>query len=88
MLQRENSESRGGILGDDMGLGKTPQSIGLMMLNQPKEDDERKSTLILVPRGMALLTRESALCFITKSYDLQASFNNGRTKLNITAADG
>ena len=52
MLQRELSDSRGGILGDDMGLGKTIQAIGMVMLNQAKKAGDRRPTLILVPTSV------------------------------------
>ncbi|RDB23958.1 putative ATP-dependent helicase C23E6.02 [Hypsizygus marmoreus] len=52
MLAKEESSDRGGILADDMGLGKTVQMIATMVKNQPKETDEHKTTLIIVPAAL------------------------------------
>ncbi|KAF7297138.1 SNF2 family DNA-dependent ATPase [Mycena indigotica] len=52
MLKRERGHDRGGILGDDMGLGKTVQMIATMVMNLPKDDDEHRTTLIVVPAAL------------------------------------
>lgn len=53
MLNQEKVKTkiRGGILADEMGLGKTVQTISLILLNQAKEDDDEKATLVLAPVG-------------------------------------
>ncbi|KAF9007048.1 SNF2 family DNA-dependent ATPase [Cyathus striatus] len=52
MLEKEKSSDRGGILADDMGLGKTVQMIGTMAMNMPTDDDDCKTTLIVVPAAL------------------------------------
>lgn len=49
--EKVRTKIKGGILADDMGLGKTVQTISLIHLNQAKEDDDEKATLILAPNG-------------------------------------
>lgn len=53
MLNQEKVKTniRGGILADEMGLGKTVQTISLILLNQAKEGDDEKATLVLAPLG-------------------------------------
>ncbi|KAJ7762016.1 SNF2 family DNA-dependent ATPase [Mycena maculata] len=52
MLKRERSPDKGGILADDMGLGKTVQMIATMAMNLPSEDEEARTTLIVVPAAL------------------------------------
>ncbi|KAF9040113.1 SNF2 family N-terminal domain-containing protein [Panaeolus papilionaceus] len=52
MLEKEHSADRGGILADDMGLGKTVQMIATMAMNQPKGDDDVRTTLVVVPAAL------------------------------------
>ncbi|KAF8064022.1 SNF2 family DNA-dependent ATPase [Lyophyllum atratum] len=52
MLAKEESSDKGGILADDMGLGKTVQMIATMVKNQPRMDDEHRTTLIIVPAAL------------------------------------
>lgn len=46
MVEQENSDSYGGILGDEMGLGKTVQAIATMTLNE-STDPKEKTTLVV-----------------------------------------
>ncbi|KAJ7131709.1 SNF2 family DNA-dependent ATPase [Mycena crocata] len=52
MLKREASHDKGGILADDMGLGKTVQMIATMAMNLPSDDEEFRTTLIVVPAAL------------------------------------
>ncbi|KAF7320877.1 SNF2 family DNA-dependent ATPase [Mycena chlorophos] len=52
MLKRERGSDKGGILADDMGLGKTVQMIATMVMNLPKDEDEHRTTLIVVPAAL------------------------------------
>lgn len=53
MLDKEQSNDKGGILADDMGLGKTVQMIATMLLHMPHIDSEDcRSTLIVVPAAL------------------------------------
>ncbi|KAJ6615353.1 SNF2 family N-terminal domain-containing protein [Mycena sp. CBHHK59/15] len=52
MLKRERSHDKGGILADDMGLGKTVQMIATMAMNLPADDEECRTTLIVVPAAL------------------------------------
>jgi DNA repair protein RAD16 len=45
MMQQEQTEYRGGLLGDEMGMGKTIQAVSLIMSDFPQRDP----TLVLVP---------------------------------------
>lgn len=56
--QERNSPHKGGILADDMGLGKTVQMIATMVHNQPTEEDEHRSILIVVPAALLLQWKE------------------------------
>ena len=56
--QERNSPHKGGILADDMGLGKTVQMIATMVFNQPTEEDEHRSILIVVPAALLLQWKE------------------------------
>ncbi|KAI0640983.1 SNF2 family N-terminal domain-containing protein [Trametes meyenii] len=49
--QERRSTHKGGILADDMGLGKTVQMIATMVINQPTDEDNR-TTLIVVPAAL------------------------------------
>jgi SNF2 family DNA or RNA helicase len=37
---------------DEMGLGKTVQMIATMIMNPPKPDSDRRTTLIVVPAAL------------------------------------
>ncbi|KNE59641.1 hypothetical protein AMAG_03894 [Allomyces macrogynus ATCC 38327] len=53
MIEREQSEAKGGILADDMGLGKTVQAIALMLATRnsvPK--GKPKTTLVVAPLAL------------------------------------
>ncbi|KNE61326.1 hypothetical protein AMAG_07063 [Allomyces macrogynus ATCC 38327] len=53
MIEREQSEAKGGILADDMGLGKTAQAIALMLATRnsvPK--GKPKTTLVVAPLAL------------------------------------
>ncbi|CAK5270957.1 unnamed protein product [Mycena citricolor] len=52
MLQKEKGPDKGGILADDMGLGKTVQMIATMVMNVPAEDEQTRTTLIVVPAAL------------------------------------
>nr|VWO96010.1 Alcohol dehydrogenase [Ganoderma boninense] len=56
--QERNSPHKGGILADDMGLGKTVQMIATMVFNQPTEEDDHRSILIVVPAALLLQWKE------------------------------
>nr|GAT50264.1 SNF2 family DNA-dependent ATPase [Mycena chlorophos] len=52
MLKRERGSDKGGILADDMGLGKTVQMIATMVMNLPQDEEEHRTTLIVVPAAL------------------------------------
>ncbi|KAF9451016.1 hypothetical protein P691DRAFT_773496 [Macrolepiota fuliginosa MF-IS2] len=52
MLEQERGPHRGGILADDMGLGKTVQMIATMVKNLPGDDEDHRTTLIVVPAAL------------------------------------
>lgn len=56
--QERNSPHKGGILADDMGLGKTVQMIATMAINQPSDEDNSRTTLIVVPAALMFQWRE------------------------------
>jgi hypothetical protein len=47
---------------DEMGLGKTVQMIATMVMNQPDEDANRRSTLIVVPSALLAQVRDMLSC--------------------------
>ncbi|KIP06767.1 hypothetical protein PHLGIDRAFT_30351 [Phlebiopsis gigantea 11061_1 CR5-6] len=59
MLKQEcDTRNKGGILADDMGLGKTVQMIATMAMNMPDEDEQHKTSLIVVPAALMLQWKE------------------------------
>ncbi|KAI0337147.1 hypothetical protein BDW22DRAFT_1410049 [Trametopsis cervina] len=56
--QELHSPHKGGILADDMGLGKTVQMIATMVMNLPKDEDQSRTTLIVVPGALLLQWKE------------------------------
>ncbi|KAI0669018.1 SNF2 family N-terminal domain-containing protein [Trametes maxima] len=52
IAQERQSAHKGGILADDMGLGKTVQMIATMVINQPTDEDDNRTTLIVVPAAL------------------------------------
>ncbi|KAI0640992.1 SNF2 family N-terminal domain-containing protein [Trametes meyenii] len=50
--QERQSEHKAGILADDMGLGKTVQMIATMVVNRPTDEDDSRTTLIVVPAAL------------------------------------
>ncbi|CAA7263247.1 unnamed protein product [Cyclocybe aegerita] len=51
MVQKEQSDLKGGCLADEMGLGKTVQMIATILKNKPK-DPKCKTTLIVAPLAL------------------------------------
>ncbi|KAJ3349785.1 hypothetical protein GGF32_005290 [Allomyces javanicus] len=53
MIEREQSEAKGGILADDMGLGKTVQAIALMLATRNSVPTGKpKTTLVVAPLAL------------------------------------
>ncbi|KAJ3365503.1 hypothetical protein GGF31_008528 [Allomyces arbusculus] len=53
MIEREQSEAKGGILADDMGLGKTVQAIALMLATRNSVSKGKpKTTLVVAPLAL------------------------------------
>ena len=50
----------GGCLADDMGLGKTVQLLALLQERQAHEADERRPSLIIVPKSLMFNWKEEA----------------------------
>jgi hypothetical protein len=91
MLKREQSHDKGGILADDMGvrgprsshsidsrvsqLGKTVQMIATMAMNLPADDEELRTTLIVVP---AALLQQVRTCVFLRIF---LTLHSGRTRL-------
>lgn len=56
MMQQEQSEYKGGLLGDEMGMGKTIQAVSLLMSDYPVG----KPSLVVVP-PVALMQWQSEI---------------------------
>ncbi|GJE92995.1 SNF2 family N-terminal domain-containing protein [Phanerochaete sordida] len=53
MLRQElETAHKGGIMADEMGLGKTVQMIATMAMNMPDEDEQWRTTLVVVPAAL------------------------------------
>ncbi|KAJ3805241.1 SNF2 family N-terminal domain-containing protein [Lentinula lateritia] len=78
MLEKENSNLKGGCLADEMGLGKTVQMIALIMKNRP-DDKSRRTTLILAPT--ALLDQWKMEIEVKTNIGLKVLIYHGSSKL-------
>ncbi|KAF8828141.1 hypothetical protein HHX47_DHR4000954 [Lentinula edodes] len=78
MVEKENSNLKGGCLADEMGLGKTVQMIALMMKNRP-DDNSRRTTLILAPT--ALLDQWKMEIEVKTNIGLKVLIYHGSSKL-------
>ncbi|KAJ3868041.1 SNF2 superfamily protein [Lentinula novae-zelandiae] len=78
MVEKENSNLKGGCLADEMGLGKTVQIIALMMKNRP-DDKSRRTTLILAPT--ALLDQWKMEIEVKTNIGLKVLIYHGPSKL-------
>ncbi|KAJ3936205.1 MAG: SNF2 superfamily protein [Lentinula lateritia] len=78
MVEKENSNLKGGCLADEMGLGKTVQMIALMMKNRP-DDKSRRTTLILAPT--ALLDQWKMEIKVKTNIGLKVLIYHGPSKL-------
>ncbi|KAJ7468732.1 SNF2 family DNA-dependent ATPase [Mycena latifolia] len=79
MLKRERSQDKGGILADHMGLGKTVQMIATMVMNPPAEDEEARTTLIVVPAALLQQWKDE---IETKTNDMfSVRLHHGKDKL-------
>ncbi|KAL0564202.1 hypothetical protein V5O48_017851 [Marasmius crinis-equi] len=85
MLQKEQSEDKGGILADDMGLGKTVQMIATMAMNQPSpnERETSRTTLIVVPAALLQQWKEEIETKTNGIMDVHV--HHGKDKLKKTS---
>ncbi|CAL1697769.1 unnamed protein product [Somion occarium] len=85
MIDQEcKSRNRGGILADDMGLGKTVQMIATMVINQPKEEDKARTTLIIVPAALLLQWKEELDSKTNEIFNVH--IQHGKDKLKSVSA--
>ncbi|KAJ7255040.1 SNF2 family N-terminal domain-containing protein, partial [Mycena haematopus] len=79
MLKREQSAEKGGILADDMGLGKTVQMIATMAMNLPADDEEARTTLIVVPAALLQQWKEEIETKTNEMFSVR--LHHGKDKL-------
>ncbi|KAI8992782.1 SNF2 family N-terminal domain-containing protein [Trametes punicea] len=77
--QERISPHKGGILADEMGLGKTVQMIATMVINQPTEEDNHRTTLIVVPAALMFQWKEEVETKTNGMFDVY--IQHGREKI-------
>ncbi|KAJ7886673.1 SNF2 family DNA-dependent ATPase [Mycena leptocephala] len=83
MLKREQSHDKGGILADDMGLGKTVQMIATMAMNLPADDEESRTTLIVVPAALLQQWKDEIESKTNEMFSVH--LHHGKDKLKKTS---
>ncbi|KAJ6542826.1 SNF2 family N-terminal domain-containing protein [Mycena capillaripes] len=83
MLKREHSHDKGGILADDMGLGKTVQMIATMAMNLPANDEESRTTLIVVPAALLQQWKDEIESKTNEMFSVR--LHHGKDKLKKTS---